>query len=458
MGLEQIFRLIRNMLLARLLVPEAFGLMAIIISVNAAFETVTQLSIKEAIIQNPKGHEQTYLNGAWWLSASRAIALYTVVYICAPLISNFYNNSELTWLVRIGFLTVVFNGLMSPGAYVSVKNMKFNKWAIVSNGGNILGILITITLAYFYRNVWALVIGNASEAVLRLILSYGVCPFRPRFNFDRENLSTLFKFTRGMFGLPILFFIWMNADVFTIGKVLTMTELGMYALAASAARMPFNFLGSLINQLIFPAFSKKQNDKDWLNDQIIRITAIISFIGFPLLFAAIFYGSEILEILYGSKYAAVSIPFAILFATSLIKEMGVPIATVYISTGQPGLHRYFTAIRALVIIILIYPAVNIFGLVGAASAGLISLLIANIFQIYRLNQITGIKIGEYFRIYLLSISLSSLALIIWCFKIMISLPNAASNLILGILGCVFSYLTILIFIKLTKFKIQILQL
>jgi O-antigen/teichoic acid export membrane protein len=261
-----------------------------------------------------------------------------------------------------------------------------------------------------------------------------------------------------MFGLPILFFIWMNADVFTIGKVLTMSDLGMYALAASAARMPFNFLGSIINQLIFPAFSKKQNDKIWMNDQVIRITSIISFIGFPLLFASIFYGREILEIIYGSKYAEVSIPFAILFATSLVKEMGIPISTVYISTGQPSLHRLFTAIRASVIIILIYPAVKFFGLIGAASAGLISLLIANVFQIYRLHQITGIKIGQYLKIYLLSVSLSSLALVIWLFKIMISLPNAASNVILAILGCIISYLTIIVFIKLTKFKIQILQL
>jgi O-antigen/teichoic acid export membrane protein len=101
------------MLLARLLAPEAFGLMAIIISVNAAFETVTQLSIKEAIIQNPKGHEKTFLNGAWWLSASRAAGLYIVAFVFAPFISDFYNNSELTILVRVGFLTVLFNGLMS---------------------------------------------------------------------------------------------------------------------------------------------------------------------------------------------------------------------------------------------------------------------------------------------------------------------------------------------------------
>lgn len=446
------------MLLARLLAPEAFGLMAIIISVNAAFETVTQLSIKEAIIQNPKGHEKTFLNGAWWLSASRAAGLYIVAFVFAPFISDFYNNSELTILVRVGFLTVLFNGLMSAGAYVSVKNMKFDKWVTISNGGNILGILITIALAYTFKNVWALIIGNVSEAVLRVVLSYAVCPFKPAISFDKENLLALFKFTRGMFGLPILFFIWMNADVFTIGKVLTMSDLGMYALAASAARMPFNFLGSIINQLIFPAFSKKQNDKIWMNDQVIRITSIISFIGFPLLFASIFYGREILEIIYGSKYAEVSIPFAILFATSLVKEMGIPISTVYISTGQPSLHRLFTAIRASVIIILIYPAVKFFGLIGAASAGLISLLIANVFQIYRLHQITGIKIGQYLKIYLLSVSLSSLALVIWLFKIMISLPNAASNVILAILGCIISYLTIIVFIKLTKFKIQILQL
>ena len=83
-GSEQCLRLARNMILTRVLAPEAFGLMAIVLSVNAAFESFTQIGIKEAIIQNPNGHEKAYLNGAWWLSLGRSLALYLLVFCAAP--------------------------------------------------------------------------------------------------------------------------------------------------------------------------------------------------------------------------------------------------------------------------------------------------------------------------------------------------------------------------------------
>lgn len=452
MAFEQFFRFLRNILLARILAPDAFGLMAIIFSVNSAFETITQISVKEAVIQNPRGHEKTYLNSAWWLSAARASSLYLIVFLCAPWISKFYNNDELTFLLRIGFLTVLFNGFISVEAYVAVKKMNFKKWSIISNGGNALAIVITIVLAYLLKNVWALVIGSVTEALFRLILSFIVCPYRPRLLFDKEDTKTLFKFTRGMFGLPVLFFIWMNADVFTIGKVMTMSDLGMYALAASAARMPFNFIDSFISQLIFPAFSKNQNDKGWINDKIIQISTVISFIGFPLLFAAILYGRDVLELIYGVQYSVVATPFCIIVATALIKGMGVPISTAYLSTGRPEFQRFFTLIRACIMLILIYPAVKWFGLIGAATASLLSLIIANIFQILKLHQITGIKIWEYFRIYIISISLSSSALLIWLLNLAFSFPNAESKLVLAILGCIISYLSISIFFRLTRFQ------
>ena len=110
-SMEQVFRLIRNMILTRILAPEAFGLMAIVMAVNAAFESFTQVGIQEAIIQNPRGKEKTYLNGAWWFASVRAAILYGVVFLAAPWIAQFYNNPELTSLMRVAFIGLFFNSI-----------------------------------------------------------------------------------------------------------------------------------------------------------------------------------------------------------------------------------------------------------------------------------------------------------------------------------------------------------
>jgi O-antigen/teichoic acid export membrane protein len=449
-GAEQVLRLIRNMILARLLAPEAFGLMAIAMSINAAFESFTQIGIKEAVIQNQRGQERSYLNGAWWLSCGRAIAIYGIIWISSPWISDFYNNDQLLPLMRVVFLSVLFNGLMSAEAYVTIKEMKFKKWVIIYHGGAICGILSAIFLAFIIPNVWALAIGFTVEAVARCILSFLVCPFWPKFSFDRENIRALLKFSRGMFGLPILTFIYMNIDVFVIGKIMTMTELGFYSLAAGIAWALFQPLTALIAQVMLPAFSKKQNDQDWINQWTLNITKVIAFIGFPLLFWVIFYGREILILVYGVNYGVVSVPFAIIFANVLMRTVSVPIATVYISTGRPELHRFFTGIRTIIIIFLIWPAVQFWGLIGAASAGLLSMLIGNLFQAKRMNSITGLPLRPYFKIFALSLFFSFFVVLFWSASVYFSFSNPLINTSIGILGCLFSYGTMILYLMRSK--------
>jgi len=125
---------------------------------------------------------------------------------------------------------------------------------------------------------------------------------------------------------------------------MTMTELGFYSLAAGIAWALFQPLTALLAQVMLPAFSKKQNDQDWINQWTLNITKVIAFIGFPLLFWVIFYGREILILVYGVNYGVVSVPFAIIFANVLMRTVSVPIATVYISTGSSRtssfLYRY----------------------------------------------------------------------------------------------------------------------
>jgi len=438
-GTEQMFRLLRNMLLTRILAPEAFGLMAIVLAINAAFESFTEIGIKEAVIQNPEGQTDTYLNGAWWLALGRAVILYAIVFVSAPLISNFYSNPELTPLMRVTFLNLFFTGIMSAKAYVAVKRMNFTHWVTIFHGGGVIGILTSIVMAFLIPNVWALAIGFTVEAVARFLLSYVICPFRPRFNFNKNHLRGLFQYSKGMFGLPILTFIFMRADVFVIGKLYPMAELGLYSMASLLAWIPFNFLTMIIGQIMMPAFSERQADKEFINKWTLNVTSIVALFGFPLLLFAALYGGDILTLMYGSKYGVMGVPFAIIIANALMRTSSVPLAAVYLATGRPELHRLFTGIRALLIVILMYPAIRFWGLRGAATAGLVSMLVGYIFQVKRMEEITGLDTLKYFYVFLPAFLISLFILILWIITkdILPSLP--AYHMISGIVGCIIAY-------------------
>ena len=438
-GSEQVLRFIRNMILTRILAPEAFGLMAIVLAVNAAFESFTQIGIKEAVIQNPRGQEKEYLNGAWWLAFGRAVVLYIAVFIPSPWIAQFYENPELIPLMRVAFLGLIFNGLMSSEAYVAVKQMNFKRWVPVWNGGSFLGIVTAVILAFIIQNVWALIIGFCVEAAARCLLSYIICPFLPGLKFDRECLKALYKFARGIFGVPILTFIWMRADIFVVGKFCTINDLGLYSMAIAMAWMPFHFITMIMNQMMLPAFSEKQMDKEWVNKWTLNITSLIAYIGFPLLFFVTLYGRDILNLVYGSAYGAVSIPFAIIFAAAFIRTISIPIVNVYFASGRPDLHRLFTVIRAVLIIALIYPLTKWFGLIGASISVFLSMAIGFFFQVKRIYKVTGLDLKKYFSVFIPAFYTSLCVIILWIVTNFYLSSWPLVNMIPGLIGCLISY-------------------
>jgi O-antigen/teichoic acid export membrane protein len=139
--LEQAFRFGRSMALARLLAPEAFGLMAIIGSASSVLHTITDIGVKEALIRHPQGGEERYKAAAWWLAFGRSLGLYVIFFLLAPLMANFYGNPELSPLLRIVTLGVIFDGIYSSNAYIALKEMKFGKWAAMDHGGSICGVV-----------------------------------------------------------------------------------------------------------------------------------------------------------------------------------------------------------------------------------------------------------------------------------------------------------------------------
>jgi len=137
---EQTIRLGRNMLLARLLAPGAFGTMSIVVSLGSLVASFSDVGLGPAIIQNPRGGDEEYLNAAWWLGMGRAVFMYATVFVAAPWVAGFYGIPDLTALLRVALLSMVLDGLLSPRTKLVQKEMQFGRWAFVNSGGGICGV------------------------------------------------------------------------------------------------------------------------------------------------------------------------------------------------------------------------------------------------------------------------------------------------------------------------------
>lgn len=438
-GAENGFRFLRNIVLARILAPEAFGAIAIVLAFNALLESFTEVGIKEAIIQNPKGDDRAFLNGAWWFAFGRSVVLYLTAFFAAPPLAGFYGDPELTALMRVVFLSILFNGMMSSAAYAAVKRMDFGRWVALFHGGSLAGIALTVGLAFWMRNVWALAIGYAAEAAFRLILSYALCPFRPGFELDRESTRSLARYSRGMIGLPILTFIFLRADVFVLGRLCTVQELGLYSMAANLARIPAQFASTIVSRVVMPMFSEVQGDMGRVNEMILRFTSIIVLLTSPLLFFVIVYGESLLRLFYGPQYAAMAVPFAIVLFAEWLRIGGLPIIAFYFGSGRPGENRRFTAVRAAAMLLAVYPAARAFGVTGAAGAVFAATLLGYLLQVCRTRVLSGLDLRRLGWVHARAVAVSLCVVLFWGASRFLPSGNTAAQVSMGLAGCCLSY-------------------
>ncbi len=405
-GAGRAVRFVRLMILARILAPDQIGTMSIIMSISLLSEALTEVGVRQSIIQNKKGADIDYLNAAWWMQVVRGLFFYGITFVLAPWISNFYNKPEMEIMLRVAFLAVVFRGCISPRAHVLEKEYKFGWAAFLVQGSAVLGAIISVVLAWIMKSVWALVIGFVSEMAILCILSFILVPFRPRFTMNRASFRELMKYARGMVGLPILTAISFQGPILILGKVISEDLLGLYYYAALLAYIPIDLHMRIISPVLLPAFSDRQDNEPALCRGLVQATQWTALLIVPFVVFMICCAGEILSLAYGSRYAAMAFPFVFLSLHVITQNETGVMSGLYLAIGRPDLQRRFTAVRTAIIICLVYPASIRFGALGSAASVFIACLAVLLIQSVTVRSVIGLGFGDYLRAYVPGVLLS----------------------------------------------------
>ncbi|MBD3241675.1 MAG: oligosaccharide flippase family protein [Chitinivibrionales bacterium] len=394
---EQALRFGRNMILARLLAPEAFGRMAIVFACYGATELFTGVALAPAVIHDRRGHEPAYLNAAWWLSVLRGVLVYLAAIPLCPLIADWYNRPDLVPLLRIVFASILLRAFTSPVLYSRAKALTFRDLVLVQAGGSVVGVAVALLLAARSPSALALAAGHVTEDATRLILSHLICPFRPRLRIDRACLWSMLRYTRRMVGMSVFTFIFLRTDTFVLGKTVSGEQLGYYTMAAGLAVIPVTLVTRLFGQLLTPTFAILQNDAVKMRTALGEVVALVACIAAPLACAALFFGRALLNLVYGQAYGSAALPFGLLSVAAVLRICGLPMVSYYFAVGKPQLNRSFTVLRAAVLAAAIYPLVRRYGVTGGAVAVLFATAVACVVQLHTLKRTLGIHATELLR-------------------------------------------------------------
>jgi O-antigen/teichoic acid export membrane protein len=436
---EQAVRFGKSMILARLLLPQTFGLMAIIGSTASVLHTITDIGVKEGLIRHPRGEQADYAAAAWWLAFGRSVSLYATFFGLAPLLARIYGNPQLTVLMRVATVGVIFDGIYSSRAYVALKKMNFSKWTMINSGGGICGVIVTIVLSFILRDVWALVIGSVSEGAFRCLFSFILLPDIPSLRLNRQAIRDLLGFSKGLLGLSFLNLAFARTDVFVLGKMFSAAELGIYTMGIYLIQTPAAYVMNTLGQTFLPTFSQVQGEPERVNRILIKTTSITALLGFPVFVFVCFSGRSLLTVILGERYATAAIPIAIGALVCLANVMNAQITTVFYSRGLPQLHRTCVLLMSITVIALIYPLAKWFGLSGGQLACLGAIVIGYLYQVDRIAKVTGLNRFEYWKSFAVPLAIS-LAVAAICSGIrLITGVGPLLNILVGLTACLIAY-------------------
>lgn len=344
-----------TIILARLLSPEDYGVVAIVtLSVGMA-RVFFDLGVHVALIQN-KNITQGHYNTAWTIKLIQSSVVTFILLVFSPIISNFFHDerSKLV-LIFLSFIPFI-NSFQNIGLIALQKEMKFKQEFYFLSISRIVGFLITIVFAYIMKSYWALVIGTFSNAIIGVFFSYCFHPMKPTISLKMFN--EIFSVSNWMLLKNIGQYFQTNFHRFLIGHWSPAATLGAYSLGSDIAAMPTNELLAPFNRVLFPAFSNLQDNPAELKRVFLLAQGLQTLVAMPAAAGLALVANDLVPLLLGTKWVE-AIPYVQILSwggifSSLISTSGF----LMISLGYLRLNVLFVFIQVVFFAIVVFVFFN----------------------------------------------------------------------------------------------------
>ena len=273
---------IANIILARLLTPKDFGLLAIIAIFIQISQTFIDSGFTNALIQK-KDRSQTDYSTVFFFNLAISIGFYVVLFFCAPFIASFFENEKLTSLTRVVGLNLIIGALVSVHRTRLTIQLRFKIQAVISLISSIASAVVAIWMAYHGYGVWALVAWTRVNITLQVALIFIIIKWRPSFLFSKTAFKSLFSYSSKLLGASLIHLLYRNIYPIIIGKKFSPVELGYFNRADTFAMYAPYTISSVISRVAFPIFSRIQDDDARLRNAYSKYIIFSSLIIFPIM-------------------------------------------------------------------------------------------------------------------------------------------------------------------------------
>lgn len=369
-------RFLRSIILARLLVPEDFGLYAMALTIVGAVNALSQLGLSRTIIANKfdtSDELKAHLDTVWSVELLRSFVIAILVSASAFPMSRFYGQDQLTIIVPILGLITLVGGFQNIGLTLLRKEISFAKIFWYELTVNVAGIALTVALAVLMRNVWALVIGLLLTAVVGTVLSYVFHSYRPRLTFEKRALRRVLSVGKLTLLIAVASYVMNMADNVMVGRLLGSNALGYYSLAFNISSTPISVLVFSLTTVLFPAYAEITSQRPKALDLAFTKVFSIALLALVTISASLFLLAEdVVQLLFGGRWTTAGTVLWILALVIPWRGFSLIVSSFFWGLNRPKDAAVSTTFEALIFVAALYPLIKTFGLSGAAWAGLIA--------------------------------------------------------------------------------------
>ncbi|RVD71703.1 MAG: lipopolysaccharide biosynthesis protein [Mesorhizobium sp.] len=368
-GFKMAIQFISVVILARLLVPEDFGLVASVGPIVAFVGLLQNLGLQQALVQR-RDISDRQLNQVFWVSALVGLGSSVVVAALAPAIAAFYGDQRMFGITMASALPLLLGSIAAVPLALMNRHLQFGQLAINDVATAAAGLLAAAIAAWAGMGYWSLVLGPAVAAVVALAAAWLVVrwtPSRPDLKVDGDILS----FGANLTGFNLVNFFSRNLDNILIGKYSGVIELGYYDRAYKLLLFPLQNITQPLTRVMVPLLSRIHEDKARFRDLYVRTNWMLAAVTMPGIAALTLTSEQVVALLFGPRWTAVAPIFAWLGIASLMQSVSSTTGWIFICQGKTktmfhwGIYSSLTTVASFIVGLH-------WGAVGVAAAYAIS--------------------------------------------------------------------------------------
>ena len=351
-------KLLIEIILARVLMPDDYGLIALVTVFISVLNVFVSSGLGNALIQK-KDADDLDFSSVFWFNVAMCIVLYIALFAASPLLAQFYGRPEMNPILRVLGMQIVISGVKNiQHAYVA-RAMQFKKFFFATLGGTLGAAVIGIWMAYHGYGVWALVAQHLFNTLVDTIILWLTVKWRPKAVFSFERFKSLYSFGWKLLVSSLLETIYTEIRQLVIGKIYSSADLAYYNRGRQFPHLFVTNVNSAIDSVLLPTMSREQDSKTRVRAMTRRAIQVSTFIMAPLMMGLAFVGEPFVHLILTEKWMP-CVPYMRIFCVSF---MFYPIHTANLNAikalGRSDLFLKLEIIKKIIGIIALLLTMNI---------------------------------------------------------------------------------------------------